>query len=289
MTTTKKMWMGTREHMVLVPCPDTGLTMGAEGWETSGTYLNGGAYLRGSAATHRTYQATWTMCTRADAAKIEDIYRGAYGEGLVYMQEAFTQGNVLPYHVSVPRLQAGDAPSMLPDGLRPTLIDTFNNTQDFPSKSAVFQVRNDRTLEERPKVYIPNPSRGAMLIAAYGQSPTGTATLRLRPAGSTSVGSEVSIYPTNTAVGPGLGGPSGDSGYELFFYGEGTLTLAAIVAIPVDNILPSAYFDVPFISGRGTTGMRFSGGLTITGYSAPSAKDFVSVTANLVEVGAWER
>lgn len=288
MTTTKKMWMGTREHMVLVPCPDTGLVMNAAGWQTSGTYLNGGSYLRGSQNSHRSYQASWTMISRAEAQKIEDVARGAFGSGLIYMQEAFTEGNILPYHVSVPRLQANDAPSMLPDGRRPTLVDTFNNTQDFPSKSARFQLAGDQP-QVMPKVYLPNPSKGIMMVAGYGAGATGGATLRMRPVGSTGLGFEVPIYPTNSSIGPGLGGPSGDEGYELFLHGTGTITLAGIVAMPVGNRLSPAYFDVPFISGRGTSGLRVDGGVNITGYSAPSAKDFVSVTMNLVEVGAWEQ
>lgn len=289
MTTTKKMWMGTREHMVLVPCPDTGLVMNAAGWQTSGTYLNGGAYLRGSHGTHRTYQASWSMISRADAQRIEDIARGAYGPGLIYMQEAFTMGNILPYHVSVPRLQAEDAPTMLPNGERPTLVDTFNNTQDFPSKSARFQLSGDVVAEDMPKIYLPNPSKGSMMVAGYGAGTTGTVTMRIREVGSTGYGSEVSIYPTNQSIGPGLGGPFGASGYELFFTGTGTITLAGIVAMPVGDRLESAYWDVPFISGRGTSGLRVDGGVNITGYSAPSARDFVSVTMNLMEVGSWEQ
>ena len=287
MTTSKKMWMGTAEHMVLVPCPDTGITMGAQGWETSGVYLNGGAYLRGSQSTHRTYQVVWSMISREDAAKIEDIYRGAYGKGLVYMQEAFTQGNVLPYHVSVPRLQAEDAPTMLENGRRPALTETFNNTQDYPSQSAVFQV--DQFADVAPMVYIPNPSLGTVLVGVYGTTPTGTATVRLRVAGSTGTGIPINPLPTDTPVGPGMSGLGGDAAYELFLYGTGTLTISGIVAMSAGDGIGAAYWEKPFISGRGTSGLRFNGGVTITGYSAPTAKDFVSVTANFVEVGAWER
>jgi hypothetical protein len=287
-TTSKQMWMGTAEHMVLVPCPDTGLTMGAEGWQTSGTYLNGGAYLRGSQTTHRTYQATWSMISREDAAKIEDIYRGAYGDGPVYMQEAFTVGNLLPYYVSVPRLQAKDAPTLLPEGRRPTLIDTFNNTQDFPSRSAVFQLTGNRAVD-MPKVYIPNPSKGSVVFGVYGTTPTGTASVRIRPVGSDSTGMALPVLPTDTPMGPGMSGLGGDSGYELFLYGEGTITIAGIVAISAPTGIDEAYYGKSFISGRGTSGMRFNGGLNITGYSAPSAKDFVSVSASLLEVGAWEQ
>lgn len=287
MTTSKKMWMGTEEHMVLVPCPDAGLTMGAQGWETSGVYLNGGAYLRGSQTTHRTYQAVWSMVTRADAQRIEDIYRGAYGKGLVYMQEAFTYGNVLPYHVSVPRLQAEDAPTMIADGRRPTLIETFNNTQDFPSQSAVFQI--DQFADEAPKVYIPNPGLDTVLVGAYGNTiPTGTAGVYLREVGTTGA-IPINVLPTNSSVGPGLTGLTGAPAYELYFAGTGTITLAGMVVMVISGAVPQAYWDKPFISGRGTSGLRFDGGLTITGYSAPSARDFVSVTANFVEVGAWER
>jgi len=281
------MWMGTDEYMVLVPCPDTGLTMGAQGWETSGVYLNGGAYQRGSQTTHRTYQATWSMITRAEAQKIEDIFRGAYGDGLIYMQEAFTDGNLLPYHVSVPRLQAKDAPTMLVDGRRPSLVETFNNTQDFPSQSALFQV--DQTPSEAPKIYLPNPGLGSMMVGVYGAPSTGTATIQMREAGTTGAGITLSVMPTNTSVGPGMAGLGGKKAYELFLSGVGTMTIAGIVAMSSTTGIHNVYYDKPFISGRGTSGLRFNGGLNITGYSAPSAKDFVSVTANFVEVGAWER
>jgi hypothetical protein len=70
------------------------------------------------------------------------------------------------------------------------------------------------------------------------------------------------------------------------FSGEGTLTLAALIAQvrPLGEAVPEGNF----ISGRGHSGCRFAAKPSIQGYSAPQALDFQSITATLIETGDWE-
>lgn len=76
-------------------------------------------------------------------------------------------------------------------------------------------------------------------------------------------------------------------GVYISFWGSGTLTLSGMVAqvLPIGTPAPTG----AFISGRGHSGCRFApGSPTEQGYSALAGLDYKSLTANLIETGAWE-
>lgn len=79
---------------------------------------------------------------------------------------------------------------------------------------------------------------------------------------------------------------SGVSGVYVSFWGSGTLTLSGMVAqvLPTGTSAPTGNFR----SGQGHSGCRFVGSPPVSGYSAPSALDLQSLSATLVETGAWE-
>jgi hypothetical protein len=79
---------------------------------------------------------------------------------------------------------------------------------------------------------------------------------------------------------------SGVAGAYISFWGSGTMTLSGLIAqvLPTGSAAPTGNFR----SGQGHSGCRFAGHPTVSGYSAPQALDLQSMSAVLVETGAWE-
>lgn len=90
--------------------------------------------------------------------------------------------------------------------------------------------------------------------------------------------SETNPILTNTTL-------SGVPGANITFWGTGTLTLSAMVAQvrPIGEAVPNGNYQ----SGQGHSGCYFASSPTVQGYSAPSALDYKSLSATLIEVGAW--
>jgi hypothetical protein len=78
---------------------------------------------------------------------------------------------------------------------------------------------------------------------------------------------------------------SGVPGVHISFWGSGNLTLSGMIAQVLPTGAPAPMGD--FISGKGHSGCRFApGSPSEQGYSA--ALDLRSLTATLIETGAWE-
>jgi len=276
----RQMYFGTQERMTWVNAPtlDAGLSKG--NWGAEGVYLNGGGYVRRSAAGHKRYEWAWNMAAQTDIDEIVDYADGVYGDGLLYFLDPFAiASNCLPQHWATPRLAQIDAPSLV-TGKRPILVDTAVNSYRYPTKSAVYTLVTDDTFAS---VWIPLPTGYTLHFGAHG-SATSTAAVTVQGDGgavtAVTLLTATTSALTNTTV-------SGVTGVTISLQGAGNLTLAGMVA----QVLPTAA-SAPtgdFISGKGHSGCRFlAGEPVVTGYSAPSALDKISASATLVETGAWE-
>lgn len=277
----KMMYFGNKERMAWVKCPaiDTDMTRGS--WSTGGVFLNGGAYARSSATTHRRYQFSWNLASQEDIYAVLDYAYGSYGQELIYFLDPFAMAtNVLPSWWAVPRLQAEDAPPLIRDvNSRPTLVATANNSYGYPTRSAVFTLADGNLIDS---VYVPIPPGYELHFGAHG-SATGSAEFRL----TTDEDVSTSVAPmavntaalTNTVI-------ADTTGVTISAWGIGNLTIAGIIAqvLPAGSAAPQGRF----VSGRGHSGCRFSGDPSVNGYSAPDALDKMGASVTLVETGGWE-
>src|SRR5690625_7066180 len=78
------MWLGTSERMLWVPCPAIDMPRPQERWQASGTFANGGGWVRRSAAGHRVYDLSWNLMPASEISKIRAIFDGVYGQGPFY-------------------------------------------------------------------------------------------------------------------------------------------------------------------------------------------------------------
>lgn len=279
--TNKRMYFGTRERMTWIAMPAINADLSKARWSSEGVFLNGGAFVQRSQAAHMKYVFSWNLAPHEDIYEIADYDDGVYGKDLLYFLDPFaSRVNVLPQFWAAPRLQAEGAPSLVKN-TDPTLVSTAANNFSYPTKSAVFELTSG---DEFRSLWIPIPPGYTFHFGVHG-SATGTAAVTIQPDGDPV--SDVTPLPvttatlTNTTVeGPG--------GVTISAGGEGFLTLAGLVGkvLPTGTAAPTGRF----FGGRGHSGCRFSGdGLSITGYSSPSALDKMGASGTLVETGAWEQ
>lgn len=273
----KVMYFGTQARMTWVKAPTIDSGIGKIGWQSVSQFLNGGASVISSATSHKEYQFAWALASAEDTAAISDYADQVYGDGLIYFLDPFSvRTNVLPQQWAVPSLAIKDAPTFNGSDVRPTASPTVANTYGYPTTSAVYTFNSASVFKT---LWIPLPTGYTFHFGAHG-SATGTAAITLNGAAVTSLLSAASDVRTNTTV-------TGVPGVTISFSGEGTLTLAGLIAQvrPTGETVPIG----GFISGRGHSGCRFNtSGLEIVGYSAPEALDYQSVTGRLIETGDWE-
>jgi hypothetical protein len=125
-------------------------------------------------------------------------------------------------------------------------------------------------------------SVGNTRVVNSWQSGAGTSvsqqTTTVAPGSAMTLLSETSGVLTNYTI-------SGVSGVNVTFWGSGTLTLSGMTAQvrPIGEAVPNGVFS----GGQGNSGCSFAASPSVQGYSAPSALDFQSLSATLIEVGAW--
>lgn len=101
---------------------------------------------------------------------------------------------------------------------------------------------------------------------------------------TTAPGTAVALLPATTATLTNYT-LTNVTGVNISFWGSGTLTLSGMIAqvLPTGTAAPTG----DFISGKGHSGCRFApGSPSEQGYSA--ALNYKSLTATLIETGAWE-
>lgn len=275
----KKMYFGTAEYMTWVPCPVIEADVSTHGWGTSGTLLNGGAFVRNSTNRHKRFGVSWNMAHKADLTLISDFERGLFGPGPFYLLMPGTFENVLPLAWSVPRLAVADGVPLV-DGVIPTLAPAAPSLHRYPTGSAVYSISMDEADAPREVLTIPVPEGHYLHLGVHG-SFTDTAAMSY----STDDGATWTPLPAITTRSTTLTNTSvaGAATVLLSLRGIGSATLNAMVAEVSTSATPRTG---SFVSGDGHSGVEFENpGMSMTMYSA--VKDLYSASATLIEVGQW--
>lgn len=269
----KQVWFGTENYMSWIPAPVPGVTRSLSKWRASAQYLNGGQWRRESASGSRLVSLQWPIMTSAEVRQITAFLEGTYGAGPFYYSDPFAEGaNVLPQWLAVPWLATDDAP-LLYGTSKPTIATTPANTYAHPSYGAVYAVSGasiSYTFPVPPNTTAYFGWRGAV---------TGSAVLKANTTTVAPLAVTGGTLTNFTYTAPSTGG-----WVTLAVSGAGTLTAYSLhlsfgTAAPTGN----------FVKGEGFTALRLDGDPDITGYSAVTGVlDRQAVTANFVEVGAWE-
>jgi hypothetical protein len=280
------MFIGTRERMLEVKCPNVGMPSGKNGWTSVTDFLNGGASVRRSTAASKRYEMTWTSITRDEARVLLDLADRLYGTGEIYWLDPFVADkNVLPQQWASP-LQA------LYDGLpligydRPTPVLTTGSVGRLPVQSVQYTI----TSTDNPRsVWIPIPKGHTAHIGVYGAAGTGgkiyaTPTYNVA---NDDTPQELTLLSTNddSRFNLMVQASGGYDGFKLSLGGVGTITLTGMmVQVLKDGEIPETG---EFISGQGNSGCQFASQPEYTPYSA--AFDNVGMIASFIETGSWEQ
>lgn len=279
------MFFGNQYKMRKVPMPAINAGIGQEKWSTSGTFLNGGGYVRASTTGHKVYQFSWPPMSAADARLFLDFANGIYGPGPFYFTDPFAMStNMMSALWSAPWLMestsgVSGSSSML-RGQTGNIFTTPANPKDLPPYYMNYFLG---TSAERQVFVIPVPPGYTLHLGVHGVGTpmqytwNGGASTAIPMIGASSPAL------TNTTVNGGTNG-----GLVRLSLAPTTASSTAIYgimaqALPTGSPAPTG----PWISGQGATGVEFDGPAQVTGYSAPQGIDRQGITATLREVGAW--
>ena len=279
------MFIGTRERMLEVACPNVGMPSSKNGWFNQLDYVNGGSSVRRSTAAAKRYEMTWNSITRDEARVILDLADRLHGSGEIYWLDPFVADkNMLPQQWASPMQGIYDG-LPLSGGLRgeAKLTPDENN---FPLESIEYTMLGTETPRT---VWVPVPTGYTAYVGVFGLDGTGGKVIAKSTVGTTQYGvnHDMTIMPVSstTRYNHTVSASDGFDGVELRLGGVGTVTLSGMmVQVLKDGQTPEAG---GFISGQGHSGCQFASQPEYTPYSA--AFDNVGMVASFVETGAWEQ
>ena len=283
----KNVWFGTKEHMQWIPAPAVDIQATKVGYQAQASFISGGAWVRRSKTSAKTYNMSWNMRNMETVQPILDYADGLYGNGYMYYVDPFVIGrNVFPAYWAQPYMNYYDGPVTV-DDTRPTLINNSNSVNGYPVEAAQYKVTSTSKV---PSVFLPIPEGHTINIGAHGTLQSGNATVTVTPvvsaiANGTTVNLTLLATNTNVRTNYALSHASGYIGVEVSLKSTstGVIQLAGLIAQIVQDgaTLPSG----GFISGQGTSGLSFISQPSLSQYSA--ALDRVGVSADLIETEAW--
>ena len=270
-----KIWFGTAERFTQVNCPAYNARTSHEGWDSSGTFLNGGAYVKSSPTAHMVYEFDWNLAAHEDIRAIVDYASKVYGEGPVYFYlPGVMNTNALPEYWASPVL--GLRGEAWLKGATNTEMDTptaFRSTHDLPLKGVRSVVTSATTLGS-----FPVPAGMTAILTVWGRRVSGTGALTL-------AGATVNLTTTNARVRATVLGTTGTTMMAVSF-GAGTFEIFGLVLQVIPTAQVNLIVDGAWVSGRGHSGCRFESRPSVNTYSA--ALDKYGASARLIEAGAWE-
>lgn len=276
-----KMFFGNEELMRWVTSPEIDADASSQGFSDGLQFEGGGASQVNSVATHMVYGFTWWPQSPDLIEAIESYALGSHGDGLIYfLDPSATRWNVLPQFWAAPRIGAVDGPILSGATTRPALATTATNTQQYPAKSAVYTLTGS---EVPMTLRIPVPAGHTFHMGHHGAK-TSTAAVTVQPDG----GAVTSLTPlaANTATRTNYTyAASSDTFVTVSMDGAGTLTMSGLIAQvrPTGDTVP----DGRFLSGKGHSGCHFVGHPRRRVNRAAEGLEKESLSAALVEVGAW--
>ena len=278
----KPFYIGTREKMLQTRSPSVGFPSSKQGSSSEVNFLNGGASVRRSRASHKRYEMTWDSFSRDEARVILDLADQVYGVGDIYWHDPFVADrNCLPQWWGTPATGLDDG-LPLNGGVRGTAVATPTNSLNFPVQSIAYTCSGAGR-----SVWIPIPVGHTAWVGAYGANGTGGQVIATPTTGATTVGT-ATVLALLSVTDPARFNQSysgGFTGVLISLGGTGTVTLSGLmVQVLLDGVTPQRG---GFISGQGHSGCQFVTQPDYTPYS--SAFDTVGVVAEFVETGGWSQ
>jgi hypothetical protein len=278
------MFMGTKDIMLEVPCPNVSMPSSKVGWSTELAYLNGGASVRRSTAASKRYEMTWNSVTRDEARTVLDLADRLYGPGDIYWLDPFVADkNMLPQHWASPMQGLYDGLPLIGDNRPVPTLGLTNN--GFPINGVTYDIAEG---DVSRKVWVPIPAGYSAHVGVYGENGSGGKIFATPTYNSNSSDTpqELTLMEANNTARANLviSAEDGYNGVELSLGGEGTISLLGMMV----QVLKDGKTPTPggFISGQGHSGCQFVAQPEYTPYSA--AFDTVGMVASLVETGAWD-
>lgn len=292
-------YFGNAEKQVGIPAPRTAADFSLVGSSAIIQLANGGAIVEESAAQHREASFEW-IGDPAALRIIREFMQGVYGPGPYYWTDPFAADtNLFAPNWAAPRLTALDWRPIY-DAAPTSYVTTTTNAYGHPGKSAVYDLGTlAADLLPARRFTIAIPPGMALYFGASG-SRTGTATIGTRARLSTGAFGAITHYvpalPSSSTKYLSSAVYSYSAGHrmvEIFLSKTSTAASTITLASMVAKLAPegsSPTLESAFVSGEGSTGLRFSGGMRETLYTAgsrlqPRRKGFA---VKLVETEAWE-
>lgn len=278
----RTMWFGTKQYSrwIKVHSPNSGYVQGS--YSDRLDYLNGLTSVRTSFNGHMEYVPTWNRLTQDEAMLIADFKSGIFGNGPFYLVEpSAMQTNVLNKAWSAPGLAAKDAVPIA-GSVRPELVSNPDQSQGYPVDMAKYTLSAS---DASRSFYVPIPPGFIALIGAHGDTAS-TLKVRVQPtvkgvaSGSATL---VSVLGVNTAArfsNQFIGGDQTGIEISLQTGAAGFITLAGMMVWLVPTTFAGNALGT-FISGQGSSGLQFEGGVQPVPYSL--AHDSFGLSIKLVE------
>ena len=283
-------YFGTGDKQSWIKAPSSGMRASMQGWAVDNQLLNGRAFIKRSAASHRRFEASWNgSYNSTEEASLQNIVNyaiGLYGDGPFYFVDPFAANqNVMPAHWAAPMLTATDWPNLATD-LGPTFgVSTANNS--FPMKYATYATTDAYASTRKLTLIIPTGYK--LAFGWHGPAAGSTTGVRIVPYLRSTGLADTALNPTKITAGGTVRTNTNISGttyskVEVFIATDlaSTLNITAMMAqiIPLASSVASG----GFITGKGTTGLEFLQVPTIEYMSSAINSGQIGMAATWVEV-----
>lgn len=291
----RKVYFGNSERQIWVNAPATGLQSPSNGFTYQEQLISGRTFLKRSYGAHRTFNPTWLGSMNDPELEnslqtIKDFSDGLYGKGPFYWIDPFAADqNILPPHWAAPSLTLLDWPKIW--DIEPfEVVDTPSNQLNYPAKSLKFDYSDTDELGSTKKLRLIIPDGYSLFFGWHGEIHSGEATVRIdryqRSDGEISplLTTPISVSSSNRTNAIVNG--TTYSMVDIYFYKPADKDADFTVSGMIGQILPSTSFPEPgaFLSGRGTTGIEFAGGVNIEYYSSKINNGQIGMSTQWVEV-----
>jgi hypothetical protein len=283
-------YFGTGDKQSWIKAPASGMRANMQGWGADNQLLNGRAFVKRSAASHRRFEASWlgsyNSTEEASLQNIANYAMGLYGDGPYYFVDPFAANqNVMPPHWAAPMLTVTDWPS-LAKGLPVSFnISAINNS--FPMKYASYTTTD--AYESTNKLTLIIPTGYKLAFGWHGPATGSTTGVRIVPYLRSTGLADTAVNPTKITAGGTVRTNTTISGttyskVEIFLATTtaSTLNITAMMA----QIIPTASSVASggFIAGKGTTALEFLQAPTIEYMSSAINSGQIGMAATWVEV-----
>ena len=263
----KKVWFGTAGDMRWVPAPLANYQGASVRWREVDQYLNGGAAVRQSVASHQELSLSWAVQSTENLAPVVALLHSP--GPFYYVDPIAARANIVPSYWASPEVWLHDGPPLI-SRVTPTKV-AGTSTNGYPATSVKYSV----TKATDTNLRIPVPEGHTLHLGVHGTG--GTYKLN-----------------TRTAKGPLTAASSTRTNLTINGPVIANLKVAAAVSDAVitgivAQVLPTGETPQPggFLPGRGTTELALSGDPSITSYSVGIPNAQQGIAADFVEVGAW--